>query len=234
VKDIEKITGDHITVYLEDKIDRTGGNKNTIAATASALVKMAVALDKLHGNDLNSPDRHIDDFRRGIAEAQAGKIIERPEQKRAYQDPLALRECLVQDNHRIAAELTAEIGMRVMETSLITPNQLNEHNHLSYQSKGGQHNIRTISPELADNLRGYFEKDGVFKVNQNEYCNDLKQAAFASGQEYQGTHGLRWNFAQENYDDFRSQGLTHDEACKEVSELMSHHRPEITRHYLRR
>ena len=124
--------------------------------------------------------------------------------------------------------------MRATEASLITPNQLNEHNQIYYQSKGGQYNIRTISPELADKLRGYFEKDGEFRVNQNDYRNDLKQAAFVSGQEYHGIHGLRWNFAQENYDDFRSQGLTREEACKEVSELMSHHRWDITRHYLKR
>jgi integrase len=234
IKDIEKINGDIVKAYISDKIDRTGGNKNTIGKTCSAMVKMAVALDKLHKNDIDSPNRHVDDFRRGIAEAKQGRTLERPEQARAYQNPQALKECLNQEVHKVASELIAETGVRATEASLITPNQLNEHNHFSYQSKGGQDNIRTLSSELADRIRGYFEKDGAFKINQNDYRADLKQAAFASGQEYHGIHGLRWNYAQENYEDFRSQGLTHYEACKETSELMGHHRPDITELYLRR
>jgi integrase len=229
VKDIEKVTGEHIKAYLVDKINRTGGNKNTIAHSSSALVKMAVALDKLHNSN-----SHVKEFRQGIAEAQAGRTLERPEQARAYQDPQALQAHLILEAHRVAAELTADIGMRATELSLITPNQLNEHNQIYYQSKGGQYNIRTLSGELADKLREYFAKDGKFRVNQNDYRLDIKQAALATGQEYQGIHGLRWNFAQVNYDDFKEQGLTHTEACKEVSELMGHHRPDITEHYLRR
>ncbi|MDR2884317.1 MAG: hypothetical protein LBV09_04335 [Deferribacteraceae bacterium] len=229
IKDIEKMSVEAVKAYLTDKIDRTGGNKGTIAATSSALVKMAVALDKLHNSS-----SHVKDFRQAISTATAGKTLERTDRNRAYQDPQALQAHLMVEAHRVAAELTAEIGMRATELSLITPNQLNEHNHLVFKSKGGQDNIRTISLELADKLREYFAKDGEFKVNQNEYRLDLKQAAFATGQEYNGIHGLRYNFAQENYYDFRSQGLTHTEACQEVSELMGHHRPDITEHYLRR
>jgi hypothetical protein len=229
IRDIEKMSTEAVTAYLTAKIDRTGGNKGTIAATSSALVKMAMALDKLHNSSI-----HVKEFRQGIAEAQAGRTLERPEQARAYQDPQALQAHLMIEVHRVATELTAEIGMRATELSLIMPNQLNEHNQIYYQSKGGQYNIRTLSPELANKLREYFAKDGEFRINQNDYRLDLKQAAFTTGQEYQGIHGLRWNFAQVNYDDFREQGLTHTEACKEVSELMGHHRHDITGHYLRR
>jgi len=61
---------------------------------------------------------------------------------------------------------------------------------------------------------------------------DLKEASLLSGQVYQGSHGFRYNFAQEKYEQLLSDGFGHWEALKEVSELMGHHRPEITMHYL--
>jgi hypothetical protein len=244
IKDIEKITGDHIKAYLSDKIERTGGNKNTIAASASAVVKMAVALDKLHGNDVSSPDRHVADYRRGIAEAQEGRVLERPEQKRAYQEPQALCDCLKHDIHRVAAQLVAETGVRVSGALSIRPGKAEsgeykyflDERFFSFRSKGGQYNERIISQELADKIQTYIDKNEMFEVNYRKYLNDIKQAAFASGQAYdsKGTHGLRWNFAQMLHSELIEMEHSEKEADLIVSNEMSHHRAYITRHYLRR
>ena len=62
----------------------------------------------------------------------------------------------------------------------------------------------------------------------------LKEAAQTTNQEYQGSHGLRWNFARERF--YKIQligGLTYDQALQQVSWEMKHERASITEHYLR-
>ena len=73
------------------------------------------------------------------------------------------------------------------------------------------------------------------ETNSVVQVDELKSAAESCGETYTGkaTHGLRHNFAQEHYQDFLSQGHTPRQALLETAELMGHHRPDITEHYLR-
>ena len=45
-------------------------------------------------------------------------------------------------------------------------------------------------------------------------------------------HGLRHTFAHEKYDEFIQMGKTDFQARKAVSELLGHHRDDVTRIYL--
>ena len=243
-----------IQTFLEHKICQTQ-NYNTLGVIFASMVKIGAALDIRHGKDINNPERlsdiragvpvrsefrtYVDDVRAAVAGAKAfakenGLKLYRPVQARAYQNPQAVRDNLTDEKHILAADLIDALGTRISECSLIRPYQLSEKNTLSYISKGGQGNLRTVPSELADRLRGYFKTDGEFRVNKNQFRNDVKEAARVSEQKYNQVHGLRWNYAQESYAGLRESGMSHEEALKEVAEQMSHHRSTTTLHYLQK
>ena len=245
----EDLKTDAYRSYLEDRLSRTN-NSNTLAQVNSALVKFAVGLNRLQGLDINHPERlkdlrsgvevrqefrtHVDNVRLAISQAYAGKELVKPEQCRAYKYPQLIRDNLTNEKYRIAARLIQETGMRIHECGLVRPSQLNENNQLNYIGKGGQNSMVTITPELAGSLRAYFEKDKEFRINKNCFRDAVKKAAEATNQTYTGVHGLRWNFAQETYDELIASGVPESQALLETAERMGHHREQITKHYLGR
>jgi len=89
-----------------------------------------------------------------------------------------------------------------------------------------------MSPETYADLKDYIEEHGRFSLDEREYQRDVEQAARASGEEPEGTHGFRWNFAQERVEELQAHKLTYEEARQEVSWEMKHERGSITDHYL--
>jgi integrase len=230
VKDIKKVTGEMAQAFVEHKIAAGINNATTIKNYRCALVKMAVALEKSSGNN-----SLIADYRSNIDKAVGSIKLVKPEKVRAYKDVSALVGALKSDTHRLAAALIRETGMRATEASLINPSQLKDDNTLHYKSKGGQDNEKPISNKLADKLRNSFEESGKFSFNQNAFRKDLKSAAEATGQKYFSIHGLRWSFAQEMAKAcVFEKGMSLDEARLTVSRALSHHRPSITDHYLKK
>jgi site-specific recombinase XerD len=67
--------------------------------------------------------------------------------------------------------------------------------------------------------------DGKFNIAYTTYKDNLKSAIEKSGQEYNGTHGIRHAYAQ----NLLEQGYSKAEVSKE----MGHVREEITNTYLR-
>jgi integrase len=258
VKDIEKIDSKIITSYMRDKIRETT-NLNTIDKIGAAITKMGVALDRLHNFDINTRDRldelarvksgeqlfnyqsdnmaTSDKFRAAIdlAKVTAPPELHTPHQSRNYQDYRNVIEHLESDTHKTACRLIQELGMRAHELSLIKEGQLKDDNTLRYISKGGQYNERGISQELADKLRGYFERNGgAFEVDKKAFRADIKQACAATGEDYNGIHGFRWSVAQEMMANCLIEGHDYKESLALVSEFLTHHRVDITKHYLQR
>ena len=62
---------------------------------------------------------------------------------------------------------------------------------------------------------------------------DLQEAANLTGQKYHGSHGLRWNFAQERFHDLMEKGYTYRRVLAEVSKELGCERANITKCYLR-
>jgi integrase len=254
VKKIEKITAPMVGAYIEQKISETT-NKNTISKIGAAMMKMGGALDRVYSKDPNNLERlsdldkikageltevrpehatYCDKFRQAIQAAQENKGIEKPDQRRAYNDYKAVLANLKGESHKVAGELIQALGMRAHEVSLIKPTQLDDNNKLRYISKGGQLNVREIPMELADKLRGYFKEHGEFRVDKHEFRADLKRASEATGQKYNGIHGLRWSVAQEMMQKLLNEGSLYNDALATVSEFLTHHRIDITEYYLRR
>jgi len=76
---------------------------------------------------------------------------------------------------------------------------------------------------IDDYLNGY---------QRDVYRQALKDAAQASGQQYNGSHGLRWNYAQSRMAEERAKGTYERDALSMVSRELGHFREDITLHYL--
>lgn len=100
--------------------------------------------------------------------------------------------------------------------------------------KGGKPGILLVHVDTYKQLKAHLLKHDVFHIDINKYRTALKKAAQITNQEYQGSHGLRWNFARERFSKIQIiGGLTYDQALQQVSWEMKHERASITEHYLR-
>jgi integrase len=229
VKDVRKVTGEMARAFVEHKIASGINNSTTVKNYRCALVKMAVALDRSSGKNTA-----VSEFRNSIDKVVGSVKLVKIEHMRAYDNVKALVGAL-SGKFQLAAELINETGMRATEVSLINPTQLERDNTLHYKSKGGQDNEKRISQETADRLREAFKADGKFEIKQNTFRNHLKKAAEATVQKYQSIHGLRWSFGQDLMKRLVfEEGKSLDEARLTVSRELSHHRPAITDHYLKK
>jgi len=237
VRSFDKIQPEHVRGFLENKI-RSGVSYRTFQQYAAALGKIETALSKM-------PQGYAPEWSSSIKEARsvARETLDKTIHPRAYDDPAAVVREMTGDN-RIVSTLQHQAGLRVSEAAHIKADQLKgttideltgeKVGRLSIQGKGGL--VRDIKVPL-DVYRELETKtnDGTFKADIREYRNQLKTAAEATGQTYdrRSTHGLRWNFAQQQMDKY-TQSMSYEEALLRTSHDLGHKRPSITEHYLKR
>lgn len=100
--------------------------------------------------------------------------------------------------------------------------------------KGGKPGILLVKEATYKKLKDHLFQHDCFLLNVNHYRTALKKAALQTKQRYEGTHGLRWNFARERFFNIQAiGGLTYEQALQQVSWEMKHERASITEHYLR-
>jgi hypothetical protein len=110
-------------------------------------------------------------------------------------------------------------------------------NRVVWVAKGGQRmgsieRPRYISPSLAKDIR-VAAKNGKVTIAASTLNRHLHKAATASGIILKGAeHPFRYFFAHKAYKAYRAQGLSHEEARREVAEDMGHHRAHTTDRYL--
>jgi len=246
IRDLEKsLTGEHVRAYLQSRIG-DGVKLSTFKKEASALSKFETALNKFAENT-GSAQRY--DFRTAMSEVrqEAAQVLERFNGTRAYAAPNALIGKISNDTYNLAASIQHESGARLYEASKIDSDQLCGHETDPHtgkaiglirldpaDTKGGKGRMISVSPETYSRLEGHISEHGVFRVRDpDSYRNAIERAATASNQEYTGSHGLRWNFAQERVEELQRAGLTYDQAISQTSWDMGHERADITEHYLR-
>jgi len=241
LKDIEKTTENHVKAYLESRIAQ-GIAYSTYQKEAAALGKLENALNMYsarfnRGNDYN--------FRPAIRECgtEARNELEKSDPHRAYRDPEKLIASISNENHKIAASVQYEGGARIHEASLIKNEQLGGFGpdkitgecvgQIRIEGKGGKERTLAVSTETYRNIEKVIERDGEYRIDKNDYRHSLREAAEKVGQEYNGSHGLRWSYAQERMEEAQENGRTYEQALVEVSHEMGHERADITEHYLR-
>ena len=234
IKDIEKLQSEHIQSFLESKIAE-GVRYSTFQKYAAAMEKLEVALNKYAESHNTGLEYHFD---LSSVRQQASETLERNQQTRAYEDPKALIENIQNSDYKIIAQAQYEGGFRISELNHLSEKNFREDNVFKVISgKGGKDREVPLSKETYNALKSLLDKadksDGKYKFNMDTYRNTLKEAAQASNQDYTGSHGLRWNFAQEKFMDLQAHGKTYEQALQIVSNLLGHERPDITEHYLR-
>ena len=227
VKDITKLQGEHVQAFLESKIEE-GIKYSTFQQYAAALEKLETALSKYTGQEYN--------FSKDIAEAraEAQAVLERTDAHRAYETPRELIRAIDRQDFKTIATAQYESGARIHELNHLKLEQFKE-NSIEVQGKGGKIREIELSEKTYNALKSLVENSPNQKLtfDTNAYRNELKQASERTNQEYQGSHGLRWNFAQERFTELQEKGLSYEQALSEVSQLLGHERPDITEHYLR-
>ena len=248
VKSITHLRGDHIQSFLESKISSGSINLTTYRTYAAALQKFEQALNR-YAEESQSGD--VYQFSESIKNTQedAGAILKTGgEATRAYQNPKALIEKIETPDFRLAAMIQYEGGNRVREVGHIREHQLGgietridrgEVGRIDLtrgNTKGGKERSVYVSKDTYWALKARIDGDEKkeFRVlDQDRYREALKKAASDSDQKYTGSHGLRWNYAQESMDRYQRMGASYEQALAKVSEDMGHVRPDITEHYLK-
>jgi hypothetical protein len=228
---------------LQSKIDQ-GVARATFGQYAAACGKLEQALQSYsdkhdRGNSYN--------FRSGIQDARIEarqEGLRAFEGSRAYADPASLVSAVSNCDHQLAAAIQYEGGPRIDGVGLVKADQLRgcrvdpvsgqEKGYIEVQGKGGKITEHGVSRETYQRLESAIEAgNGRFHVDKDQYRDSLERAAQVTGQEYTGSHGLRWNFAQERFAEIQGHGGTYEQALARVSQELGHERADITLHYLR-
>ena len=224
---LDEIKPQHVEKFIEDKADLSPKQLKNIS---SAIGKLETVLKEKFGLSVNYGDRELQTGRY-LANKIASELGSSPS-RGAYLNPKSLIENLSNPVHKVVAELQWKGGFRIHEVAGIRRSSLKGGGGIAVRGKGGYVRTVKVPGELWEKVSDIVEESGRIDFNYREYLYDLLEASYSSGQVYQGSHGLRYNFAQETYDRLIHDGIGHHEALKTVSELLGHHRPEITLHYL--
>ena len=244
VKDMERVSGEHIKSYLESRI-ADGVKYSTFQREAAALSKFENALN-MYATQTEKEGEY--NFREAIQDVryEASQVLDKTVGTRAYENPKELISHIENDNFKTAASVQYEGGARLNEVWRVETNDLrgirmDPHTEefrgwLEAEGKGGKVREISVSVETYHAVeRVLQENGGNMHFDKNEYREILKEAAEVSGQDYAGSHGLRWNFAQERMEELQEHtSMTYEERLQEVSWEMGHERADITEHYLAR
>ncbi len=238
IKDIEKLQGEHIKAFLETRI-ADGIKYSTFERECAALAKFENALNMYKGFDAQY------NFREAIREIkqEAAQVLDRTVETRAYEDPKGVISAIRDEKYQVVASIQHEGGARLNEVWKIEKEDLKglkEDPHTSLQvgvievvGKGGKEREIHVSPETYQAVASIVEREGNLNFDKDHYREAIKEAAIESNQDYHGSHGLRWNFAQERMDELeKTTSMTYEERLQEVAWEMGHERADITERYL--
>jgi hypothetical protein len=218
------INADSAKAFLEAKAQEiSGGSLNTYVSTMNKIA------DNLQKDGIGDLSREvIQDIKSDLKEAYS---LHSEHINRAYEDTQAIKDEMQNTPYALSADLQHEAGLRADDAINSGKWSVNEDNTLTvHDSKGGiDYTTTHLSDELIQRVGEAIENG--YNANYSEYRETLKEAVEATGQEWSGTHGLRYNFAQERVEELRENGHSEDEARGITSLEMGHSRLDITDHY---
>jgi site-specific recombinase XerD len=179
-------------------------------------------------SELNKVQEHfsfnkqeIKDLRQELKEnlERTGQIAQ---ETRAYKnlDKVILKS----EKAQISFLLQRDYGLRLKEATHINLDRQLKDNTLFVQGKGGKIVEKHLDRDLVQKIEKTAQ-NGIFEVKKDSYTKELKSEIEKTGQNFNGTHGIRHSFAQKKLEEGYSK--------QEVSEMMGHNREEITDVYLR-
>lgn len=242
IKDFEKIESEHIQAYMEYKVEYYP-SKQYLEKISAALGKLEIAL-KFFSKNISKHEKDYDfSIRQTILDnARDLKLVANNYHNRAYSNPELLISNLKNHLHKLAAKIQYEGGARIEGVALIKSEQLigvkidfitkSKKKAIFTKEKGGKEGNVLVSCTTYEELEKVILRDGKFKIKRQDYYNDIKQAAIASNETPEASHGLRWNFAKRRMFEYGKAGYSYEECLQQVSYEMKHNRASITQHYL--
>jgi len=242
VKDCEKIEEEHVLAYIDYKVEYYP-SKQYLQKIISALGKLEIALNQYSKAKYDLQIVYDFSIRNSLlSEAANLKLVADNYHNRTYKNPMKLIKNLSNSLHKIAAFIELEGGARVEACTLIKKEQLlgfeldeitkNKKGVIYTKEKGGKEGKIFISMATYKSLTVEVESRGVFRINRANYMKDIRQTAIKIDVIPEGSHGLRWNFAQNRLFEYANAGYTYEQSLFLVSKEMKHNRASITQHYL--
>lgn len=240
-RDVEKITSAHVAEFLAEKID-AGVSLSHWAGYSAAFSKLEQAQQKF-ALSIRAEEKQFG-YRAAIAalRPEAHAELRRFHGTRNYQNPTAMISAMQTDEGRLTSTIQHESGLRITAATQVGLDQLKGlvkdkysgemRGQIQYVCKGGNVLTATVSHKTYSELQGHILNNGELKIDHKVYRNELKEAAAKTGQVFNSSHGLRWNFAQERFADLIGRGIAYEKALGVVSAEMGHHRISITEHYV--
>lgn len=133
-------------------------------------------------------------------------------------------------NEKTLVNFFLESGCRISEAWKMKESDING-DTVTFHGKGGL-DREVDAPNASKALEALTELKGE-GYTQNDFRDALKEASALTGQDYNGAHGLRHNYAIENFNQEIKNEATPDESRKIVSLRLGHFRPDILNVYLR-
>lgn len=211
--------------FIEAKAESvSGGTLNTYIST------MNKVSDNLNKDNIGSLSRS--DIKEIKQEIKQEHSLKSEHENRAYNDVESIKEAMRDTTMSISSDLQAEAGLRADDAINSSKWTINADNTITIsESKGGiEYTTKELSSETIERARE--AQENSYKANYTEYREALKDAVLSTNQEYNGSHGLRYNFAQERVEELKSDGYSENEAKAQTSLELGHSRMDITSHYL--
>ena len=219
---VSNINNETVKEFIEHKLDN-GLSSQSANTYLSELSKMS---DNLQALGVSGTDRETIslDIRNDLKDQ--GHDLGALNKDRTNIDGQAMVEYMKQNTpYGLESELQKIAGLRVDDALNIGQKiTINEDNslHISGSKNGNDYNSIPLNQDLINRVQEAINNN--YSVNYEEYRSTLKESAEATNNEWNGTHSLRFDWAN----DQREQGKT----LEEISITMGHKRPEITERYL--
>jgi hypothetical protein len=226
-KVLKHINNDTMLQFIAYKTNKVQGN--TINTYISTLGKIS---DNLNDLGINSTDREtITDYRTILKNHNIE--LHTHNMNRSYEKPLELVNYMKEHTlFGLSASLQYFSGLRLDDATNFFKLTINQNNTLKVTgSKGGiNYTTKPLPKWLINELQQ--AKAQNIHIDKDEYRKALIEASNGTGQNYTGTHGLRYNFANERVREFQSKSLSQNEAMLKTSLEMGHSRISIIKdHY---
>ncbi len=246
--------------YLEERLDnhvKKNHSRQTLETTLSALGKFQYSVNNYIEQHVSEITRLDVELLREEFYAKGRKLLRKSSKlfsNRAYPDPVRLIENIVNGTHQLQASLQYEGGLRAegagAPSNRCVKNPLTKDCLLGIaadpatgsskgvvasQEKGGKVTEHYVSVETYLRVEEYIGMNGLLESEYSQYLKSITIAARATGQyaRGRGSHGLKFNFAQERYLECVQCGLTHEQALQNTSLETSHFRLRETLTYTR-
>ncbi|MFL1707531.1 hypothetical protein ACHJH3_11140 [Campylobacter sp. MOP7] len=219
-----RINSDTVREFLKFKATQvSGGTLNTYIST------MAKISDGFNGLGIENIDRaRITDLRSELKNEGINLKKNRHDRSYSAKEIQNMREYMQVTPYLLSFDLQIEAGLRADDAINSDKWVINNDNTITVEgSKNGLNYTTRVLPSSIINRATEAKKSG-FKANYSDYRTQLKQAGA-----HKGSHGLRYSFAQNRYEELKQEGYTNLEARAQVSIEMGHSRDEITLHYLK-